>query len=138
MWTFNEAPLKLVALVLGVVVTGTTASYKTATFVDGRYVHAPDPEMAEVQSDLYLIEQRLEQKILNDRYSSLQQRLWKIEDRYAGPSMTDAPETVMEERRQILDQLRELEKELSRVSEDFKKAGHSNDYYDKRDYRGKY
>lgn len=106
------------------------ALYGGATFVDGRYVHAPDPEMAEVKSDIYLVGQRLEQQILNDRYAALEQRLWKIESRYQ--DLQKAPETVQEEYHKLKSELSKLDRELDTISQDYSSRGQPNrGYYER-------
>jgi hypothetical protein len=104
-----------------------------ASFVDHRYAHTET--VFEMQDDVYLVGQRLEQKILTDRYTQLQQRAWKIEDRY-GLGLAIAPETVKEEYRQIKAELASLTEEMDRVNSEFKQRGApSSRYYEK---AGKY
>jgi len=49
------------------------------------------------------VEQRLDQKIVTDRMDSIQNRIWKLEDRY-GIACAECPDVVK-------DEYRELEKE---------------------------
>lgn len=95
-----------------------------ASFVDTRYAHAPD---------VVRIEFRLEQKILADRSSQLQQRIWKIEDRY-GPDLFEAPAMVKEEYRQLKEELADLDQELNAVQQEYKRQGSSSGsrYYEKK------
>lgn len=51
------------------------AVFGASYFLEDRYASA---------KDLDLIAMRLEQKIQQDRSSALQQRIWKLEDRYEG------------------------------------------------------
>ena len=107
------------------------ALYGGATFVDGRYVHAPDPEMAEVKSDVYLVGQRLEQSILTDRYKELEQRLYVIGRRY--PDLRQAPETVREEYQKLKGELARLDRELDTISQNYSSMGRPNSgYYDRK------
>jgi hypothetical protein len=107
------------------------ALYGGATFVDGRYVHAPDPEMAEVRGDVLLIGQRLEQSILTDRYAALEQRLWIIEARY--PDLRKAPETVQEEYHKLKSELSRLDRELDSISQNYSSMGRPNSgYYERK------
>lgn len=100
--------------------------YGGATFVDHRYAH---------HESVVQIEFRLEQKILTDRSSRLQQRIWQIEDRY-GPDLQDAPDTVREEYRRIQAELADLEQEITSVQDEYRREGKSNSrYYEK---SGKY
>ncbi len=47
-------------------------------------------------TDLKLVEMRLDRKILNDKISTAQDRIWKIEDRYEDKEI---PDSVKEELR---------------------------------------
>jgi hypothetical protein len=99
-----------------------------ATFVDDRYAHAP--AVVEVQGDVFLMGQRLENKILTDRVESLRQRAWKLEDRY--PNMRDAPATVQEEYRQIQQDITKLDQELDGMQQEYGKSGQPNrGYYER-------
>lgn len=105
------------------------ALYGGGTFVDNRYAH---------QGDVQLISMRLEQKVLTDRASQIQQRIWKIEDRY-GSDLKEAPETVKEEYRQLKMELNDLDHELNAVQQEYRSVGKSNEgYYDKESNRSKY
>lgn len=75
---------KIISVLGALIVFGTLfgASY----FLEDRYASA---------KDLDLIAMRLEQKIQQDRSSSLQQRIWKLEDRYEG----EMPSEIYEEYR---------------------------------------
>jgi|GEM_PF-2807462 hypothetical protein len=122
MWSFAEQPIKLAITAFGGFVAFSTAAYNGATFVDSRYAH---------DADVTLIEMRLEQKILTDRSSQIQQRIWKIEDRY--PDMSQAPETVQEEYRQLKRELYSLDQELNTVQQEYKQRNDpmpSRPYYD--------
>ncbi len=69
-------------------------------------------------SDLQATEQRLNNYILGDRYAQVQERIWKIEDRYElGTSRSRAmPQSVKEELRELRKEL-ELLKAKLRVNE---------------------
>lgn len=62
------------------------------------------------QTDLQLVEQRLNEKIEGDNYDRLQQRLWRLEDRY-GPQAQKAPDTVREEYRRLQDDKARIERQ---------------------------
>lgn len=72
-------------------------------FVWGAYSYL-DAQYAKAE-DVQRIEQRLEFKITKDRYETIQERLWKLEDRF--PDKRKMPSSVLEEYRQL-----ESEKEL--------------------------
>lgn len=121
-----EAITKIIsAIVTGGAAIGTL--YGGATFVDGRYVHVPDLDMVEVQGDVRLVSERLEQKILTDRYEGLEQRLWKIETRY--PNLQQAPETVREEYNKLKQELSKLDRELDSISQNYSSSGRPNQGY---------
>lgn len=65
--------------------------------------------------DLRLVEYRLEQKILNDRYEAIQQRIWQLEDRY-GENCNNQPQEIRNE-------IRKLEQELKRIERELEKKG---------------
>lgn len=52
---------------------------------------------------------RLEQKILSDRANYLQERIWKLEDRYRNKQM---PQTIIEDIRKLKKEQRMIEKLL--------------------------
>lgn len=57
------------------------------------------------------LDQRLQQKIVGDRYYELQRQLWALEDRY-GRDCKDAPPRVKEMCRAVKQQLEEAQEEL--------------------------
>ncbi len=61
--------------------------------------------------ELTKVTQRLDEKIDSDRYNQIQDRIWKIQDRYRNKQMED---TVKEE-------LRQLEKEKEELNNKIKK-----------------
>ena len=76
----------------------------TAFTIDSRYAKTDYVEQ---------IDKRLELKILKDRANALQERMWKIEDRY-GMEVSDMPEDKR-------DQYRKLKKEYDEIKEKIKK-----------------
>ena len=66
------------------------------------------------QEQVAAIEQRLQQKIVGDRQSQLQQRLWNFQDRY-GQRCEQGDKTIVEECRAIIQQLHESQEELERL-----------------------
>src|SRR3990167_6479475 len=117
-----ELPTKIVSMI-GAAGTAIATFYGGATFVDHRYAH---------NDNLVMVEMRLEQKILTDRSVQLQQRLWKIEDRY-GPDLFEAPAMVKEEHRQIQIELNDLNEEVNAVQQEYRKQGlNSSRYYERK------
>ena len=70
----------------------------TAFTIDSRY--AKIEQIDEVQSFAELVDKRLELKILKDRADALQNRMWKLEDRY-GMDISKMPEGVREQYREL-------------------------------------
>ena len=58
---------------------------------------------------LAMVEKRLEQKIIQDRASSLQEQIWRLEDRYRDKPKD--PDTIDRERR-LKKELQDAEKQL--------------------------
>lgn len=113
-----ELPTKVISFVTA---GGTALAtlWGGASFVDTRYAH---------QENVVLIEMRLEQKILTDRSNQLQQRIWKLEDRY-GPDMFEAPGPLKEEYRQLKDEMADVDKEVSNVQQEYRRQGSSGSRY---------
>ena len=83
----------------------------TAFTIDSRY--AKVDEMSEVNEYVQQVDERLELKILKDRADAIQERMWKIEDRY-GMDIADMPEDKR-------DQYRKLKKEYDEIMEKINK-----------------
>lgn len=92
---------------IGVVVAIVTSLWSGYMYIESTYAKS---------DDVVLIEMRLEQKIQSDFIDQLQQRLWKIEDRY-GVDLKNAPDVVKEEYRQLIEQKRKLEKQVDLYQE---------------------
>jgi hypothetical protein len=65
-------------------------------------------------SDVKLVALRLDQKILNDRYNAIQERIWMLEGKY-GDLCRNAPQEVKIEYRKLQLELKKLERELKRL-----------------------
>ena len=100
--------LKNISVVLGLVIAISTI-VGIVFNLDSRWAKA-----AEVKK----IEYRLEQKIQQDRVESLQERLWKLEDRYV--DITKMPQEVKDEYRRLKSQKEELEKYIDKVVKETK------------------
>jgi len=93
------------------VVVGFCTMMGTAFTIDSRY--AKVGEMSEVNEYVQQVDKRLELKILKDRADAIQERMWKIEDRY-GMELAKMPEDKR-------DQYRKLKKEYDEIMEKMNK-----------------
>jgi len=84
---------------------GLTTLVGTMFALDNRYAKTED--ISDIESYVEQIDQRLELKILKDRANAVQERMWKIEDRY-GMEVAKMSEEVR-------DQYRELKKEYDEI-----------------------
>ena len=90
---------------------GLTTLVGTMFALDNRYAKTED--ISDIESYVEQIDQRLELKILKDRANAVQERMWKIEDRY-GMEVAKMSEEVR-------DQYRELKKEYDEIMQKIKK-----------------
>ena len=81
----------------------------TAFTVDNRY--AKDDQVKQVEQQVQKVEKRLDKKILKDRANALQERIWKLEDRYNGKKI---PAAVKEELRKNKAELVQIRKDLEK------------------------
>ena len=81
----------------------------TAFTVDNRY--AKEQQVKKVEQKVQKVEKRLDKKILKDRANALQERIWKLEDRYEKKKM---PKTVQEELRKLKIELVDIQKNLEK------------------------
>lgn len=65
--------------------------------------------------DLKKVETRLDYKITSDQLESIQERIWKIEDRFYNKNM---PNTVKEEYRNLLEDKEDLKGKLKILKEE--------------------
>ena len=100
------------AVVVGII-TLLGGALGTAFTIDSRY--AKTEEITSIKDYVQQVDKRLELKILKDRANALQERMWKIEDRY-GMEIAKMTEEVRE-------QYRELKKEYDDIMEKIKKDG---------------
>ena len=92
---------------IGVVIVGIGSLWSGYTYVESTYAK---------NDQVVLVEMRLDQKIQGDRISQIQERQWKIKDRY-GDDLKQAPEIVKEEFRALEKQMEELTRQLTTVQE---------------------
>jgi len=66
-------------------------------------------------SELNKVKQRLEYKIIDDQQKSIQDRIWKMEDRFLGkfmpPDVNDEHRKLQEENTRLKNKLTEMEKQ---------------------------
>jgi len=96
--------LKRASITVGLIIS-TTVLIDMGIKVDSHYAKA---------ARLTLVELRLEQKILSDKADNLQDRIWKLEDRYRG-DISKMPITVKEEYRLLKIKLQQIRERLSLV-----------------------
>jgi len=94
-----------------VVSIGVSTLLGTVFTVDSRYAKAED--ISTIKDYIQQVDRRLEIKILKDRANAIQERMWKVEDRY-GMDIAKMPETIR-------DQYRKLKKEYDEINEKIKK-----------------
>ena len=92
-------------------IVGACTMVGTAFTIDSRYAKTSD--MADVNEYVQQVDKRLEVKILKDRANALQERMWKIEDRY-GDDVSKMPEDKR-------DQYRKVKKEYDEIMEKIRK-----------------
>ena len=85
-----------------VAITGIGAGYYT---LDRTYAR---------EAKVAALDQRLQQKIVGDRYYELQRQLWALEDRY-GKNCVQATPRVKEMCRAVLQQLQEAQEDLKQL-----------------------
>lgn len=73
-------------------------------FIDGRYAQAEEVRQ---------IEQRLDYKIDSDRYHAVEERMWKLEDRF--PDEKKMPETIREEYRKLKSEKEIIQEKLKGI-----------------------
>ena len=93
------------------IILGACTMVGTAFTIDNRYAKTSD--MADVNEYVQQVDQRLEVKILKDRANALQERMWKIEDRY-GDDVSKMPKDKR-------DQYRKVKKEYDEIMEKIRK-----------------
>jgi len=86
------------------VAVGLSTLLGTAFTIDSRYAKTDYVEQ---------IDKRLELKILKDRANALQERMWKIEDRY-GMEVSDMPEDKRDQYRKLKKEYDEIMKKIDK------------------------
>lgn len=81
-------------------------------FLDNRYAKAF--ETSEMKEQTIKIEKRLENKIIMDRIDSLQERIWKYQDRYGEKLEKTHDSLVIDEFKRLSTEKETLEKSLNK------------------------
>lgn len=92
-------------------ITGICTLLGTAFTVDSRYAKVDDIQEILVHVDQ--VDNRLEIKIKKDRCNSLQERMWKLEDRFG--DITKMPQAVKEQYRELKKEYDELQSEIKEL-----------------------
>jgi len=98
---------KVTAIVGALVIIGSVVG--ATVRIDTRY--AKTTQVYSLTEAVNYVGMRLDQKIIQDRISDLQDRIWKIEDRYRGKPM---PQDAIEAIRQYKKEIRDLERKLKK------------------------
>ncbi len=91
--------MKKLTLIIGLLISLSTV---------GGIVIALDSRWAKTET-VEQLSMRLDQKIVTDRISQLQERIWSIEDRYEGKTMPDDIKDVL---RRLRQEISDLERQL--------------------------
>jgi len=95
--------LKKISVILGLVIS-LTVIVGAGAKLDRRWAKT---------DQLVMVAQRLDQKIIQDRINAIQERLWRLEDKY-GNTIADMPETIRDQYRRLLKEIKDLEKRLKK------------------------
>lgn len=79
--------------------------------VDNRYAKAEDYQ--QTQQSIIKINERLDQKILEDRLSNIRDHIWKLQDRYPDPD--SMPQEVKDIYRELIEERNKLTKQLEKI-----------------------
>lgn len=96
--------IKSWAVIVGIFTAFGGFVWGTYSYLDVQYAKAEDVQR---------IEQRLEFKITKDRYETIQERMWKLEDRF--PDKRRMPSSVLEEYRQLESEKGLLQEKIKEV-----------------------
>jgi hypothetical protein len=88
------------------VFTVVTICFTGYFFIDGNYARS---------SDMQVVEYRVDYLELKNRYNWVQERVWKLEDRYGGEGVPNASQTVKEEYRALIVELGLLKRNLEKL-----------------------
>lgn len=95
--------LKKISVILGLIIS-LTVIVGAAAKLDGRWAKT---------ERLVMVEQRLDQKIIQDRINAIQERLWRLQDKY-GDMVANMPEAIRDQYRRLLKEIKECEEQLKK------------------------
>ena len=84
---------------VGGIITIIATCFAVYFYFDKEYAHA---------KDFQLLQQRVDCIVLNQQYSSVRDRIWKLEDRYEA-ECKQSPDSVKEEYRKLIDEKKQLD-----------------------------
>jgi beta-glucosidase-like glycosyl hydrolase len=99
----TESWMKTASAGIGVMIAASSAGYGVMSWHDRRYA---------LTDDVVQIEMRLDQKILSDRLSQVQQRIWRLEEKYGESLNAKENETAWEEYRQLKEERERIREQL--------------------------
>lgn len=103
--------MKKLSIVLGIIIAFITIA-TTINRLDGRWAKAKEVEI--IYEELQHTQTRLEQKIQEDRSYNIQERIWKLEDRY-GFDIEQMPPEIRDQYRRLKSDKEKLDKELDQL-----------------------
>jgi archaellum component FlaC len=95
--------MKKISVILGLIIA-LTVIVGAGAKLDRRWAKA---------DQLVMVAQRLDQKIIQDRINAIQERLWRLEDKY-GNIIADMASTIRDQYRRLLKEIKDLEKRLKK------------------------
>ena len=90
--------LKKISVILGLIIS-LTVIVGAGAKLDRRWAKA---------DQLAMVEQRLDQKIIQDRIKAIQERLWRLQDKY-GDMISNMPELIRDQYRRLMKEMKVLE-----------------------------
>ena len=91
---------------LGAVIAVLGAAFGGYFFIDGNYARS---------SEMQIVEYRIDYMELKNRYNWVQERLWKLEDRYGGEGVPQASQSAKEEYRALQAELIALRQRIGQL-----------------------
>ena len=103
--------MKKLSIVLGVIIALITIA-TTVNKLDGRWAKSKEVEI--LNEEIQQTQTRLEQKIQEDRSYNIQERIWKLEDRY-GFDFEQMPPEIIDQYRRLKSDKEKIDKELNQL-----------------------
>lgn len=109
---------KKVATIVGLII-GLCTIIGTVYKLDIRWHQAT--ALAKVEQQVAGVNARLEIKICNDKLNNIQERMWKLKDRY-GEDLDEFPQDAKDEYRRLEKEKEELEKKIKEIRAKIKES----------------